>query len=208
MNTNTLETELREAVEARDAIVRESAALQERSARLAGFETARNDAQAELDAIARAEADALTAWARDGLAGRAPQPDTKAREAAAKKLAAAEYSMRAVGIAHQQLDEEYLGLVAKLELAQASVQQARARALGEHYMSFVAKMRDCYDTLECLQIVAHQLSAAARGCDLKIVGAIDGDLESERVRWISTRGAQISEAAQREVAQVLQAIPA
>lgn len=154
-----------EAVSVRDSLFGQSAELQVRIASLQPLEAAHAEAQAELAAVTNTEAQELEAWATAGAVGPVPAPDAKARERVAAKLAAAQQSLRAAGVARSSIEREMLEINQRLQPAQAAVQDARAHVLGEELLRTHAEFLRVHDEHERLErrfaLVADALHAAS-----------------------------------------------
>jgi hypothetical protein len=78
----------------------------------------------EIDALTRADAAAMTAWASGGCVGDVPVPDQKQRRALAEKLAAAQAATAAAVGAGQDIDHQIGQLNQQIASASRSIEKA------------------------------------------------------------------------------------
>lgn len=195
-------TNLRQAISARDAIAEESAELARRMGRLSELNSARDAARAELDALANADARALTEWTRNGAEGSPPPPDMKAREAAARKLAQAEHALQSGSVALKQLEADHLALAARYETAQAEIKRLRAQVLAERYLDNIAEQQRCTDALHRLESVSASLYRAMAESDARIAEECVKDKEARVLKWKEARIADVQKAVAEDLSRI------
>lgn len=178
------------AIAARDEILRKADQVAERRPPLLATKAQRDQAQAALDELMRADAERLTEWARAGANGSPPVSDTRLRETALRKLAHASETARAADQVLAELDAEHVALAQALKGAQLSVQLARARQFAEQLAAQVAKLRELEDQKVILEAIVGGLSRQTRALDPLTSSEVSTELDRQRVEWINTREAK------------------
>ena len=199
--------ELAAGIAVRDEIANKSRDLEARAAKLAAAKAERDQASAALDEITRRDAEALSEWARAGATGKAPAGDPKAREAAARRFAAADDQARAIDGAIGELAGQQLALAEQMKSAQRRVQVARARVFAAALSDATAKLRDTEDEKATLEAVADTLRRQTFALDVTVGSAAAQKLEAERVAWIQQRASRIDAAVAARVAEIHARIP-
>jgi hypothetical protein len=110
-------------------------------AKLAPFEDAVAQAREELQEIERADADALRAWVDRGAVGSPPVSDATARLAVARKIASAEASLKAAGVAKGSLESQLTTLSEEFKEFGPELRTAQMEVIGEEIYLAIEKMR-------------------------------------------------------------------
>ena len=192
----------------RDTLRKKSLEITERAGRLTALKADRDQAQNELDALMRSDAEQLTAWARAGATGKPPAPDARVREAALRKLANAEQNAHSVDAALSTLQEESRRIAEELQAAGNEVRIIRAQHLAQLLVELTARRREIEDERAIVDAVAGRVQAALLAADGQIATQSLNELEAERVGWINTRGAQIDGAVASRMADLAKDFPA
>jgi len=195
------------AIAKRDEHDRKSQEFQTRAARLQGIIAEADRAQAELDAITSKDAAALSEWSADMSVGDPPQPDTKAREVAQKKLFAASARADAARAAMRTLEAESLAHAEARGRFNSEVQMATAAYLAELHATQQTELRRLEDQREVLAALSAATWREAQRQHPAIAGKAAEDAERARVEWIKTRAAEIDEAFRAAWAQIATTIP-
>ena len=162
---------LAEARAARDVAREAMSAAAARAERVRRLADRLEVAQQAVTAVTTRHAQDVAAWATAGATGQPPQPDKDAMKVATGELAAARQQADAAGVAAQQVEAEYVGLVASYpRLQQAVTDAAIPVALEEIHAARAARQKaldewNCADArVEVLtqSITRQQNSAAAR----------------------------------------------
>lgn len=138
----TTSQRLRQAIGARESIGREMEDNRARAARLAPLEAELAAANAALQGVLQKDADAMHAWAVDGANDVIPEPNHKAREAAARRVSDAQAKLNSAGMANAQFDAEYLALQERGVEAQNAVKDAQLPIIEEEILHRVQLLKD------------------------------------------------------------------
>ena len=149
----------------------------------------------------------MTAWAAAGCKGDAPAADSKARDAALRKVAAgnaraaaAESTLVAIQAEHQAISE-------RLTPVNAAVHAATATHLVDLNLKQHAAMRELEDRLEVLRHLGAATWRAAQKCDAGIAGRGAEAAEAERVEWLNVRQATVRAALEQAWVEIASTIP-
>lgn len=200
--------ELQRIIAARDEILRRSAALGERAARLTALKAERDQAQAEINALMRADAASLSAWAHSGASGKPPAPDTRSREAAVRKLAAAEQSAQSVDAALAELERENTEISREVEVAQQQVRTATARYLAQLHREHMAEQRALEDRLDVSRAICAGIYQQVSSNDQRVAGEVANVAEAERAEWLNRRNGHVQAAVAEQWAKFTAILPA
>jgi len=200
--------DLQNAIAARDAILRKAGELAERAASLTAAKAVRDQAQAEVDAIARAETDALNEWAKGGAVGKAPVADARAREAALRKLAAAHESARAVDAALAELERQNAELARELGSVQEAVKTSAATYLAGLHAQAMAEQRALEDKLAVSRVICAGTFQMVSGNDARVATQAAKSLEDARLAWVNRRDAEIEAAVSEQWSKLTAGLPA
>jgi hypothetical protein len=192
----------------REKIQAKSRELQQRAARLQLLVDARGEAEREVQAVAAADAAAMSAWCAAGCEGDAPSPDTKARDAAQKKLVAAGARAAAAESSLRELQQEALRLSSELEGVNEGVKMAVATHLTELHETQQAELRQLDDRRAVLTGVSAATWNEAQRRHAGIAGQAAADADAARVAWIGRRDADIDAAFRAAWAEIAATIPA
>lgn len=204
---NTIDREIVNATEARDAIIRRSEALSERAARLTAMKAERDQAQAEIDALMRADAASLCEWARSGANGKPPAPDIRAREAAVRKLASAQQSAQSVDSVLDELHRESLSLSREMEEAQQQVRTATANYLARLHAEHMAEQRQLEDRLDVSRAICAGIFQTTHRNHAQIAGEAARVAEVARVEWMNSRNDAVDLAIAQQWAKITSTLP-
>lgn len=196
------------AVAKRDEHDRKSPEFQTRAARLQGIIAEGDRAQAELDAITSKDAAALSEWSSGGCVGDPPQPDTKGREVAQKKLFAASARADAARAAMRTLEAESVAHAEARGPFNAGVQMATASHLVALHEAQQAELRQLEDEREVRLAVSAATWREAQRRHAGIAGQAAADADAARVAWIGRRDAEIDAAYRARWAEIAATIPA
>ena len=177
-------------------------------ARLNAVKNERDSARAAVEELARKDAEALATWAINGGTGGAPEPDQKGRETAARKLAAAESQTQAVDQAVEQMTREHQEMQADLQRVGREIVALRARHIGRLLTDITARRREIEDERAVTDAIAGRLQAELFATDPRTGGDVTSELESLRVAWLNSRGAQIDGAVASRMAELAKDFPA
>ena len=182
--------------------------LTENLARLTAVKNERDTARTALDDITRKDAEMLAAWATNGAKGEPPVSDQKGRTAAAQKLAAAEAQAAAVDQAIEKLTQQHGVLHAELQNVGREILVLRAQHLGRLLTDITARRREIEDERAVTDAIAGRLQSELFATDPRTGGDVTSELESLRVGWLNTRGAQIDAAVASRMADLAKDFPA
>jgi hypothetical protein len=153
-------------------------------AKLSPFKDAVAQARAELERIEQADADAMRAWVNRGAVGAAPIPDNAGRVDAARKLASAEASLRAAGVAKDDVENQLKAIGVEMRSFTPELHAAAIGAIGEEIFLAIEKMQRA--SLALLESDAHYKalrSALQRRRD-QDAGNIRGGIASSQVNVV------------------------
>lgn len=146
----TAKDRLREAYAKRRSFASISSELTARLAKLAPFETAVAEAQADLERIEKADANAMREWVSHGANGAPPVPDSASRTAALRKLAYAEASLKAAGVAKGDVENQLMSVNTALRDFTPALHAAIIDTIGEELFVAIEKVREAnLAQLEC-----------------------------------------------------------
>ena len=177
-------------------------------ARLTAVKTERDAARAAIDDITRKDAEALASWAASGARGEPPASDQKGRTSAAQKLAAAEAQAAAVDQAIEKLTQQHGELHAELQNVGREILVLRALHIGRLLTDITARRREIEDERAVTDAIAGRLQAELFATDPRTGGDVTSELESLRVAWLNSRGAQIDGAVASRMAELAKDFPA
>jgi hypothetical protein len=133
---------LREAIAHRDSSATDVNTIRAKADHFAPIEAQVRTAESELNGILSRDAEAMQAWVINGAKGTPPEPDHKAREAAARKLSEAGARLSATGAARSQIDAEVAQAQDRHRAAQQAVQIAESDVLGREFILSAHAMKD------------------------------------------------------------------
>jgi hypothetical protein len=137
-----------------------SSELRERIAKLAPLDAAVAGARSELERIEQADSDAMRAWVDRGADGAPPVPNNTGRVDAARKLASAEASLKAVGVAKDSLESQLVAVNVELRDFTPEYRATQIEAIGEEIFLAVEKMRQA--SIALLESEAYHLGLLAK----------------------------------------------
>ena len=199
---------LQNATAEREKIFRRAAELAERAAHLTAAKAQRDQAQAEVDALMREDAAALTEWARAGANGKPPASDTRAREAASRKLANATEAARAVDSAIAELEAENAALARELDPANMRVKMAAAHYLVGVHKEHLAELHALEDQLEAKRAITGAVLQTAFDNFAPIASEATKSADTARLAWISRRDGEVRAVIEAEWSKIAATLPA
>lgn len=147
-----------------------SSEVQQKLEKLAPLEAAVAQARADLEQIEQADTEALRAWIDKGGEGTPPSGNAPAREAAARKLAAAEARLKASRQVKGSLEDQLLAANTELRDFTSSLRGAEIDVIGEEAMRAVEEMRKT--SMAILESEAYFL--AVRSCLQQLRDSVAG----------------------------------
>ena len=196
------------AIARRAELQRRAREMTENLARLTAVKNERDTARMAVEELVKKDAEALAAWASAGAKGVAPETDQKSREAAARKLAAAESQAQAVDQAVEKMTREHQEMQADLQRVGREILVLRAQHIGRLLADLTAKRRELEDERSIVDAVAGRLQSELFATDARTGGDVTGELEVLRVRWINERGGPIDAAVAERWAEIEAHFPA
>ena len=195
------------ALAEREKLQAESSVLQERARKVQELiEAARAD-QGALATLDATDAAAMTAWAAAGCNGEAPVSDSKARDAAARKVvagnaraAAAESTLAAIHAAH-------LALAERAGPLNAAVDAAVADHLLALWQTQHAEMRALEDQLEAARAVAAATWSRARDRHAGLASRGASAVDAAWREWRGSRPSALAAAVDAAWAEIASTIP-
>jgi len=147
-----------------------------------------------LDAITSKDAAALSEWSSGACVGDPPQPDTKGREVAQKKLFAASARADAARAAMRTLEAESVAHAEARGPFNVAVQMATSSYLAELHSAQQAELRQLDDRRAVLTAVSAATWSEAQRRHAGIAGRAAEDADAARVAWIGRRDGEIDAA--------------
>lgn len=208
MTNPIIDAAIRAALADREKHDAKSPEFQTRAARLQGIIAEGDRAAAELDAITSKDAAALSEWSSGGCVGDPPQPDTRGREVAQKKLFAASARADAARAAMRTLEAESVAHAEARGPFNVGVQMATASYLVALHEAQQAELRQLDDRRAVLTAVSAATWNEAQRRHAGIAGRAAEDADAARVAWIGRRDGEIDAAFRAAWAQIATTIPA
>ena len=195
------------ALAEREKLQAESLVLQARARKVQELiEAARVD-QGAVAALDAADAAEMTRWAAGGCAGEAPVSDSKARDAAARKVVAGNARAAAAVSALGAIHAEHLAINEHLTPVNAKVDAAVAAHLIELWVEQHAEMRALEDRLEVARAVAGKTWQTARNHHAGLAGQGADAVDAQWREWNGSRPATVAAAADAAWRAVAATIP-
>ena len=196
------------AIARRAELQRRARELTENLARLTAVKNERDTARMAVEELVKKDAEALAAWASAGAKGVAPETDQKSREAAARKLAAAESQAQAVDQAIEGLTQQHRELHEELQRVGREILVLRAQHIGRLLTDITAKRREIEDERAVTDAIAGRLQSELFATDPRTGGDVTSELEAMRVAWLNSRGAPIDAEVTQRWADLAKDFPA
>ena len=195
------------ALAERAELQNESLALQGRARKVQELiEAARADqgALAQLDAT---DAAAMTAWAAAGCNGEAPVSDSKARDAAARKVAAGNARAAAAQSTLLAITAEHSTINERLGPVNARVDAAVAAHLIELWQTQHAEIRALEDQLEAARALGAKTWQTARNHHAGLASRGASAVDAAWREWSGSRPATVAAAVAAAWAEIASTIP-
>ena len=195
------------ALAEREKLQAESSVLQERARKVQELiEAARAD-QGALATLDATDAAAMTAWAAAGCNGEAPVSDSKARDAAARKVAAGNARASAAQSTLLAIHAEHLAVSERLGPVNAKVDAAIAAHLMELWQTQHAEIRALEDRLEVARLLAAATWSRARDRHAGLASQGATAVDEAWREWSGSRPATVAAAVDAAWAEIASAIP-
>ena len=197
---------IRDALAEREKLQAESLVLQARARKVQELiEAARVD-QGAVAALDAADAAAMTAWAAAGCNGEAPLSDSKARDAALRKVVAGNARAAAAQSTLLAITAEHLAVSERLTPVNAAVDAAVAGHLIELWQTQHAEMRALEDRLEVARTLSAKTWQTARNHHAGLAGQGADAVDAAWREWNGSRPSALAaavDAAWRAIASTI-----
>ena len=195
------------ALAEREKLQSESLVLQGRARKVQELIEAARIEQGALATLDATDAAAMTAWAAAGCNGEAPVSDSKARDAAARKVVAGNARAAAAESALNTIHADHLAINERLGPVNARVDAAVAAHLIELWQTQHAEMRALEDRLEVARTVAAKTWQTARDRHAGLAGQGAAAVDAVQREWFGSRPATVAAAADAAWRAIASTIP-